>query len=75
VCFRGCEYNWYIMEEDGFGWYDVRENLGAKQNKAFSEDELLVHLENCPSARMLWEEYMLKGKAFSESGRSIRFRM
>lgn len=45
-----------------------------KQNRTFSEDEFLVHFETCRSARMLWDDYILKHKDLSESVRSTLFR-
>jgi len=74
VCCRGCEYNWYRRDEDFPPGYEIDESLFRKQNQAFSDDEFLVHFENCPSTRMLWHDYILKGKAVSESDRSTLFR-
>ncbi|KAH8799892.1 hypothetical protein F5882DRAFT_394033 [Hyaloscypha sp. PMI_1271] len=74
VCCRGCEYNWYRRDEDFPSGYDVSQNLFRKQNKTFSENEFLVHFENCRSARMLWDDYILKSKGLSESVRSTIFR-
>ncbi|CZT11232.1 uncharacterized protein RAG0_15433 [Rhynchosporium agropyri] len=74
VCCRGCEYNWYRRDEDFPSGYSISQDLFKKQNKTFSEDEYLVHFENCHSARMLWDGYILKGKRLSESVRSTIFR-
>jgi hypothetical protein len=73
VCCRGCEYNWYRRNEDFPSGYDVSQNLFRKQNKTFSENEFLVHFENCRSARMLWDDYILKRKGLSESIKSTIF--
>jgi F-box domain len=74
VCCRGCEYNWHRRDEDFPSGYDVSQNLFRKQNKTFSENDFLVHFETCRSARLLWDDYILKGKELSESVRSTIFR-
>ncbi|RFU35244.1 hypothetical protein B7463_g1160, partial [Scytalidium lignicola] len=74
VCCRGCEYNWYRRDEDFPRGYNISQNLFRNLNKIISEDEFLVHFENCRSAKMLWDEYILKRKELSESVRSTIFR-
>ncbi|KAH9224623.1 GNAT domain-containing protein [Leptodontidium sp. 2 PMI_412] len=74
VCCRGCEYNWYRRDEDFAPGHDIDEDLFRKQNMAFSEDEFLAHFETCGSAKMLWNDYILKSRSVSESDRSTLFR-
>ena len=74
VCCRGCEYNWYRINEDFPSGYDISQNMFRKQDRTFSENEFLLHFEKCRSARMLWDDYILKGKELSESVSSTIFR-
>lgn len=67
VCCRGCEYNWYKSDGDFPSGYEATQDLFRRQNKTFSEQEFLVHFESCRSARMLWNDYILKDKALSKS--------
>ncbi|KAG4442047.1 hypothetical protein IFR05_002441 [Cadophora sp. M221] len=74
VCCLGCEYNWYRRDEDFAPGHDIDEDLFKKLNKAFSKDEFLAHFETYGSTKMLWSDYILKGKSISESDRSTLFR-
>ncbi|EKD20705.1 hypothetical protein MBM_01387 [Drepanopeziza brunnea f. sp. 'multigermtubi' MB_m1] len=70
---HGCEYDWYTSSEDYSPGYSPMD-LFIKQGSSFTEDKFLAHYEECGSAKMLYKEYILKGRRLEESvtGRIFR---
>lgn len=55
---HGCQFNFYFNRpKQGIDRSDRIEQA----RKSYSEDEFLDHFKDCETARMLWEEHILKG--------------